>query len=390
MRVFIHGGFLQFGSTSGQHYNQQFFAAEHFGEVRVLLGHRVSVLGFLASETPRVGGNYGFKDVWTGLQWVKENIASFGGDPDDIHLSGLSGGAHIVHQMLHIAARRGDAPFVSATLQSNAILTNAVTPSSKAEQFSAFCEALGAEEDLEALRNEERYPTAAIIDAVQRMGVQGTFRGVVEDGWIEADQMEYQASGQLGRDLVAAGVKVVIMGDVRDEDSFYSIVHDCTPDNLMFNVARYYPLPLAKALLSAYDQDQEPQPLLGRVLADGQVHLPVRMLARDLAKGGLPTVRYTIETVAKALGYDHVTHGSDLAIQHLRLSVLSRDEALAALRWHEAVEDAIKPALEGGSFEQRDEEEVLLMNKLGETAWAADWRWPQLRGVEAALKAARP
>lgn len=40
VRVFVHGGFLQFGSTSGSTYNQQFFAAEHFGEVRVLLGHR--------------------------------------------------------------------------------------------------------------------------------------------------------------------------------------------------------------------------------------------------------------------------------------------------------------------------------------------------------------
>lgn len=40
VRVFIHGGFLQFGSTSGTNYNQQFFAAEHFGELRVLLGHR--------------------------------------------------------------------------------------------------------------------------------------------------------------------------------------------------------------------------------------------------------------------------------------------------------------------------------------------------------------
>ena len=40
VRVFIHGGFMQFGSTSGQYYNQQFFSAEHFGEIRVLLGHR--------------------------------------------------------------------------------------------------------------------------------------------------------------------------------------------------------------------------------------------------------------------------------------------------------------------------------------------------------------
>lgn len=40
VRVFLHGGFLQFGSTSGQHYNQQFFSTEHYDEVRVLLGHR--------------------------------------------------------------------------------------------------------------------------------------------------------------------------------------------------------------------------------------------------------------------------------------------------------------------------------------------------------------
>ena len=44
VRVFIHGGFMQFGSTSGQHYNQQFFATEQFGEVRVLLGHRCARL----------------------------------------------------------------------------------------------------------------------------------------------------------------------------------------------------------------------------------------------------------------------------------------------------------------------------------------------------------
>lgn len=387
VKVFVHGGFLQFGSTSGQYYNQQFFAAEHFHEVRVLLGHRLSVLGFLASAAPPVAGNFGFKDVWVGLQWVKDNIASFGGDPDDIHVSGLSGGAHVVHQLLHVAARRGQAPFVSATLLSNAILTNALTPASRADQFAAFCSALGAEHDIAALRDEEKYPTDALIQAVHKMGEHGTFRGVVEEGWVHPNQMEYQRSGALGRDLVAAGVKVVVTGDVRDEDAFYSIVHDCTPDTLLANVARYYPLPLARALLDAYDAeaDHDPQSRLGRLLADGQVHIPVRMLARDLAKGGLPTVRYSIEYVAEAMGHGVVSHGSDLALQHLRLSVLSRDEVVVALGWHLAIEQAIRPALDGGEFIQRDEEEVLLLNKLGETAWARDWRWPLLRRAEAAL-----
>lgn len=43
VQVFLHGGFLQYGSTSGQHYNQQFFSSEEFGEVRVLLGYRYSL-----------------------------------------------------------------------------------------------------------------------------------------------------------------------------------------------------------------------------------------------------------------------------------------------------------------------------------------------------------
>jgi carboxylesterase type B len=38
--VFFHGGFLQFGSTSGTGYNQQFFYPEQWNEVRVLLGYR--------------------------------------------------------------------------------------------------------------------------------------------------------------------------------------------------------------------------------------------------------------------------------------------------------------------------------------------------------------
>jgi hypothetical protein len=85
VRVFIHGGFLQFGSTSGFNYNQQFFPAEEFDEVRVLLAYRVSVLGFLSSEKHKLEGNYGFKDCWAGLEWVRKNIAAFGGESSEMY-----------------------------------------------------------------------------------------------------------------------------------------------------------------------------------------------------------------------------------------------------------------------------------------------------------------
>ena len=81
-----------------------------------------------------------------------------------------------------------------------------------------------------------------------------------------------------------------------------------------------------------------------------------------------------------------VTHGSDLVIQHYRLSKLSSAEAKASLAWHAALNEAIYPALSGGEFEQRQEEEMLILSSSGETYWGKDWRWPELRAAERALR----
>jgi hypothetical protein len=51
--------------------------------------------------------------------------------------------------------------------------------------------------------------------------------------------------------------------------------------------------------------------LIAQILADGQVHLPVRLLAKDLASHGLPVVRYAIEMVPKALGTKGKLHAEN-------------------------------------------------------------------------------
>ncbi|WVQ79768.1 hypothetical protein IAT38_001868 [Cryptococcus sp. DSM 104549] len=400
VRVFIHGGFLQYGSTSGQYYNQQFFAAEHYNEVRVLLGHRVSVLGFLGSEKPEVSGNYGFKDCWLGLEWVRDNIAAFGGDPEQVHLSGLSGGGHVVHQLVHQASRLAPAkaPFITAHHQSNAILASPLVPSTRDVQFDAFCSALGIDPStpdiLSILRDTTRFPTEKIITAVQNMGELCTFRGVVGvDGWVRADQIEWQRNGGLAKGLREAGVKCIIAGDVRDEDHFYRTVHACkTYDDLVPNIARYYPYEQSQRFLDSYPpipKDSSPEQLddlLGRILADGQVHLPVRLLAKDLAAHSFPVVRYAIEYAPAAItsaSGGKITHGSDLGIHHLRLSILTGEETTAALRFNEQLWREVGLAVEGGEgFKQREEEEMLVLSKNGETGWKADWRWPLLRDAE--------
>jgi len=70
--------FLQFGSPHGLSSQAQ-YVAESRNEIYVNIGYRISVLGFLACDEPKIDGNFGFKDQWLALQWVSENISSFGG-----------------------------------------------------------------------------------------------------------------------------------------------------------------------------------------------------------------------------------------------------------------------------------------------------------------------
>lgn len=76
---YIHPpSFLQFGSPHDLNSQAQYVSQER-SEVWVNIGYRLSVLGFLACDEPKVDGNFGFKDQWTGLLWVRDNIAAFGG-----------------------------------------------------------------------------------------------------------------------------------------------------------------------------------------------------------------------------------------------------------------------------------------------------------------------
>ncbi|KAF5319051.1 hypothetical protein D9611_012717 [Ephemerocybe angulata] len=161
VKVYIHGGFLQFGSPHSLTSQAQYIAAER-SEIWVNIGYRLSAFGFLASEKHGLTGNYGFKDQWLALEWVRENIPAFGGAPDAIQVTGLSAGAHSVHQLLHHASLLPEgkrAPFASAVLQSNAILVDPKTPKELQPQFEALCRALDLDPDAEDVVETLRDPS---------------------------------------------------------------------------------------------------------------------------------------------------------------------------------------------------------------------------------------
>jgi para-nitrobenzyl esterase len=109
--VWIYGGALQRGSSASQFYDGANFARK--GIVFVSINYRLGVVGWLAhpslsAESPeRVSGNYGLLDQVQALRWVRENIASFGGNRDNVTVMGESAGALSVAYLLSSPKARG-------------------------------------------------------------------------------------------------------------------------------------------------------------------------------------------------------------------------------------------------------------------------------------------
>ncbi len=102
--VWIHGGAFTGGSGSVPLYDGEEMAKK--GVVFITINYRLGIFGFLAHpelsmESPNhVSGNYGILDQIAALQWVKNNIAAFGGDPNRVTIAGQSAGAFSVNALM--------------------------------------------------------------------------------------------------------------------------------------------------------------------------------------------------------------------------------------------------------------------------------------------------
>ena len=127
--VWLHGGGFREGS--GQElicYDGTNLARDH-GVVVVSLNHRLNVLGFLDLSAFGAkyahSGNLGMMDIVKALEWVRENIASFGGDPANVTIFGQSGGGGKVSTLMAMPSAKG--LFSKAIVESGSI-TNLLSP----------------------------------------------------------------------------------------------------------------------------------------------------------------------------------------------------------------------------------------------------------------------
>ncbi len=102
--VYIYGGGFQAGDSSEGRYDGESLAAR--GIVYVSMNYRLGIFGFFAhpeltkESKHNASGNYGLMDQAAAIEWVKKNIAAFGGDPNKITIGGESAGSFSVSALM--------------------------------------------------------------------------------------------------------------------------------------------------------------------------------------------------------------------------------------------------------------------------------------------------
>ncbi len=220
--VWYFGGGFQWGYTSEMEFNGEQLAKR--GIVVVSVAYRLNCFGFLAhkditAEAPDAPANFGLMDQCAGLNWVHDNIAVFGGDPDQITIAGQSaGGSSVMHQLTH----KGNENLIKGAAIFSGIIRLADPKDDifkplnleKAEDLGAqFFESLGVKslEEARALSQEE------VFDGYNRFVKDHPRMFPIQDGtFCEGDPV------QLFIDRKCADVPV-IAGNTTDEFSFAGV-----------------------------------------------------------------------------------------------------------------------------------------------------------------------
>ncbi|HYR13853.1 MAG TPA: carboxylesterase family protein, partial [Mycobacterium sp.] len=170
--VFIHGGGYFMGSSATPIYDGA--ALARHGCVYVSVNYRLGALGCLdlsslSNEDVTIDDNLYLRDLVMALRWVRDNVAVFGGDPDNVTIFGESAGAHAVATLLAVPAAKG--LFAQAISESCAagLVRSADIAAEYATKFAAL---LGARKDDGAHAVLAARP-AELVNAFDRLIVAG-------------------------------------------------------------------------------------------------------------------------------------------------------------------------------------------------------------------------
>lgn len=309
--VWIHGGGFINGSSSTPWYNGTTLATR--GDVVVVtLNYRLGALGFLwlgdLDERYRSSGVNGLLDQAAALEWVRDNIAAFGGDPENVTIFGESAGAMSVSTLLALPAASG--LFHKAIAQSGAA-HNTFTPAMGAAMTEQFMEKLGVS-DLDGLLAASAEDIAKAATKVEAKlyddpsGLGGptgialamAFQPVVDGEFLPTNPLVAVANGD------AADVPF-ITGTNLDEWNLFALMSPGGLDDpkLLERLERIFGVghPVRDAY-AADRPDASPDDLWNAVLTDATFRIPAIRLVEARATAATPTWQYLFTWATPAFG----------------------------------------------------------------------------------------
>ena len=314
--VWFHtGGFAQTSANFAAHNGRR--VAEETGAIIVAPNYRLGPFGFLAhaalsAEDPAhpSSGNYGLLDQRAALDWVRNHIAAFGGDPDNVTIAGTSAGSQSVS--LHLVSPGSQGLFHRAIMESGIASYRWRSTDEAQAQGRDFAAAVGCQDPalvVACLRGTLRDVVLRALPTGQDQVVE-TRRvqwGPVVDGVEVPDQP---------RLLFEAGVfnrVPVIIGTNRDEG--WPFVDRSFPSSL---TAEQYEAAVstefgadAPAVLDRYPAADfaSPKEALARLIGDVEYVCEARRVARAIERTKTRVYRYSFEYEVPPVAQNHVIHG---------------------------------------------------------------------------------
>ncbi|HXX18873.1 MAG TPA: carboxylesterase/lipase family protein [Candidatus Acidoferrum sp.] len=303
--VWLHGG--GFSAGSGQELKSYYGEnLSRRGDVVVVsLNHRLGVLGYL--NLAEIGGakysdsaNLGMLDIVAALEWVRDNIANFGGDPGNVLIFGQSGGGGKVNTLMAMPAAKG--LFHRAAVQSGSLL-NASTAEDSAKLGAAVVQQLGL--SASQIDKIQEVPVEQLVQAgiaaVRSLSPPfqpgGAFR-LPRIGWQPAVDAKNLPSQPFDPAAPAMSAHVpLLVGTVLNEFSsamFDAKLASLTEDELKQRVSAQYKDKSDHIIdvFRAAHPKATPGELMSRISASPVRQSAVTQAARQAALGGAPVYTY--------------------------------------------------------------------------------------------------
>ncbi|ORY79014.1 Alpha/Beta hydrolase protein [Protomyces lactucae-debilis] len=319
--VFVHGGWLQVGSPNHDPMSDPTLLVSADGlqldAIVISIGYRLNVFGFFAGTGHP--GNAGLFDQRCALEYIRDNIHFFGGDPSKVTLSGLSAGANSVHNQLHYAClqKPDEKPlFQRVVMYSNALSAQPKMPAEVDVQVDELCAAFDItatemSERLAALRKIKDTDLAAKLLSLKHHTFRPGTDGSGTECFIPPGSANLAETGHLATWLQEHKIQLML-GETENEEQTYRAVNPPTSRaTFLPQLENYYKADRAAALmehvrdtLSANEDDVEGwKDVFGAIVAAAQVRASQRHFIHALIQHGMPLSSIHRYRVAYRLGF---------------------------------------------------------------------------------------